>query len=51
MCHESLKFFGTFDQTPPHTLDKIMAKPIPMKNDIDLEPKDQGHSKKQKIIT
>ena len=35
-----------FDQTPPHTLDKIMAKLVPMKtiSKLDLQPKGQGHS-------
>ena len=42
-----------FDQTPPHTLDKIMAKLVPIKHNlkVDLQPKGQGYSKKQKIIT
>ena len=49
----SMKLFDMFNQTPPHTLDKIMAKLVPIKNDFkaDLQPKGQGHSKKQKIIT
>ena len=38
-----------FDQTPPHTLDKIMAKLIPMKNNLKLDLQGPGHSKKQKI--
>ena len=35
-----------FDQTPPHTLDKIMAKLVQMKtvSKLDLQPKCQGHS-------
>ena len=34
--HLSVKFFlfDMFDQTPHHTLDKIMAKLVPMKNDL-----------------
>ena len=43
----SMKFFDMFDQCLPHTLDKIMAKLVPMKYDL----KASGHSKKQKIIT
>ena len=34
MWHLSMKLFDKFDQTPPHTLDKIMAKLIPMKNNL-----------------
>ena len=29
-----MKLFDMFGQTPPHTLDKIMAKPVSMKNDL-----------------
>ena len=47
--------YEALSQLPPHTctLDKIMAKLILMKNDLklDTEPKGQGHSKKQRIIT
>ena len=34
--HLSVKLFlfDMFDQTPHHTLDKIMAKLVPMKNDL-----------------
>ena len=32
--HLSMKLFDMFDQTPPHTLYKIMAKLVPMKNDL-----------------
>ena len=32
--HLSMKLFDMFDQTSPHTLDKIMAKLIPIKNDL-----------------
>ena len=43
----AMKLFDMFDQTPPHTLDKIVAKHIPVKmiSKLDLEPKCQGHSK------
>ena len=39
-----------FGQAPLHTLDKIMAKLVSMKkiSKLDLQPKGQGHSKKQK---
>ena len=33
--HLSMKFFDMFDQTPPHTLDKVMAKLVPMKNSFE----------------
>ena len=29
-----MKLYDMFDQTPPLTLDKIMAKLVPMKNDL-----------------
>ena len=45
--HLSFKLFDMFDHNPPHTLDKITTKLVPMKNDL----KGQGHRKKQKIIT
>ena len=32
--HLSMKLFDMFDQTPHHTLAKIMAKLVPMKNDL-----------------
>ena len=46
--HLSMKLFDMFDQTQHHTLAKIMAKLVPMKNDpkLDLQPKRQGHRKK-----
>ena len=49
--HLSVKLFlsDMFDQTPHHTLDKFMAKLVPMKND--LQPKGQGHRKNQNSIT
>ena len=41
-----------FDQTPPHTHDKIVAKPIKKQSQsLELKPKIQSHSKMQKIIT
>ena len=48
--HLSMKLLDIFDQTPPHTLDKIMAKLVPIKmvSRLDLQPKGQGHSKKRK---
>ena len=53
MCHLSMKLFDMFNQTTHHTLEKIMAKFIPIKNSLKvyLKPKGQGHRKKQKIIT
>ena len=32
--HLSMKLLDMFDLTPPHTLDKIMAKLVAMKNDF-----------------
>ena len=29
-----MKLFDMFDQTPHHTLPKIMAKLVPMRNDL-----------------
>ena len=45
MCHLPMKLSDTFDQNPPSTFDKILEKPIPMKN---FESKGQGHSKNLK---
>ena len=42
-----MKLFDMFGQSPRHTLDKIIAKLVSMKNDL----KGQDHSKKQKIMT
>ena len=36
MCHLSMKLSDTFDQNPPSTFDKILEKPIPMKNSHSL---------------
>ena len=38
MCHLSMKLFEVLDQTTPHTLDKIVAKIIPMKNNLKAGP-------------
>ena len=48
--HRSMKLFDMFDQTTPRTLDKIMAKLVPIKkiSKLDLQPKGQGFSKKAK---
>ena len=35
--HLYMKLYDTFDQTPPHILDKIVAKLVPMKRSIDLK--------------
>ena len=32
--HLSMKLFDMFDQTPPHALDKIVAKLVQMKNNL-----------------
>ena len=47
----SMKLPAMFDQNPPHTLEQIVAKHIPMKkiSNLDLEPKCLGHSKNLKI--
>ena len=50
MFHLFMKLSERFDQNSPHTLDKVVSKPIRISN-LDLEPKGQCHSKKQKIIT
>ena len=34
MCQMSMKLPAMFDQNRPHTLDQIVAKHIPMKNDL-----------------
>ena len=48
-----MKLFDMFDQTPHHTLAKIMAKLVPMKtiSKLDLQAKGRGYRKKQKIVT
>ena len=50
MCHLSTKLPDMFDPNPMYTSDKIVAKHISVKETVlkfDLEPKDQGHSKKR----
>ena len=32
--HLSMKLYDMFDQTPPNTLDKIMAKLVQIRNDL-----------------
>ena len=39
--HPSMKLFDMFDQTPPRTLDKILAKLVPVKNDLKALPSAQ----------
>ena len=53
MCQMSMKLPVMFDQKPPHTFDKIVKKQITTKmlSNLDLEPKCQGHSRNQKIMT
>ena len=55
MCQMSMKLLAMFDQNPPHTLDKIVKKLITtknaLKNALDLDPKYQGHSRNQKLMT
>ena len=50
MCHLSMKLSDMLDRNPMYTSDKIVVKPISVKEThfkFDLEPKGQGHSKKQ----
>ena len=42
--HLSMKLFDMFDLTSSHTLDKIMAKLVPMKNDFKAWPSAQRSS-------
>ena len=44
-----MKRFDMFDQTPPHTLDKIMAKLVQMKNDLKASPSAQRSRSEQKV--
>ena len=47
MCHLSMKLFNMFDQPPPLKYSRQNScKTYSIKNDFDLEPKGQGHSKK-----
>ena len=50
----SMKLPAMFDQKPPHTFDKIVKKLITTKkthSKLDLDPKYQGHSRNQKLMT
>ena len=50
MCHLSMKLSDTSDPNQMYTSDKIVVKHISVKETLlklDLEPKDQGHSKQQ----
>ena len=53
MCQMYMKLSAMFDQNPPHTFDKIVKKLITTKmlSTLDLDPKCQGHSRNQKIMT
>ena len=53
MCQMSTKLPATFDQNPPHTFDKIVKKLITIKmhSKLDLDPKCEGHSRNQKLMT
>ena len=53
MCQMSMKHPAMFDQNPPHTFDKIVKKLITTKtlSKLDLDPKCQGHSRNQKLMT
>ena len=53
MYHLSMKLSDMFYQNPMHTSDKIVVKRISVKETLlklDLEPKGQGHSIKQKLM-
>ena len=45
--HLSMKLFDMFDQTPPHTFDIIIAKLVPMKNNLKALPSAQTSRSKQ----
>ena len=52
MCHLSMKLSDMFDTNPMYTSDKVVVKHISVKEthfNLDLEPKGQGHSKKQNM--
>ena len=53
MCQMSVKLSAMFDQNHPHTFDKIVKKLITTKtlSKLDLDPKCQGHSRNQKLMT
>ena len=53
MCQMSVKHPAMFDQNPPHTFGKIVKKLIATNtlSKVDLDPKCQGHSSNQKLMT
>ena len=51
MCQMSMKLLAMFDQNPPHTFDKIVKKLQKALSKLDLDPKCQGHSRNQKLMT
>ena len=51
MCQMYMKLPTMFDQNPPHTFDKIVKKLQKMLSKLDLDPKCQGHSRNQKLMT
>ena len=53
MCQMSMKLPAMFDKNPPHTFDKIVKKLKTTKklSKLDLDPKCQGHSRNQKLMT
>ena len=46
--HLSMKLSDMFDQTPHHTLAKIMAKLVSMKNDLKARPSAQRSKSQEK---
>ena len=51
MCQMYMKLPTMFDQNPPHTFDKIVKKLQKTLSKLDLDPKCQGHSRNQKLMT
>ena len=55
MYQMSMKLPAMFDQNPPHTSDKIVLKKNALQqkmlSKLDLDPKCQGHSRNQKLMT
>ena len=53
MCQMPMKLPAMFDQNAPHTFDKIVKNLITTKtfSKLDLDPKCQGHSRNQKLLT
>ena len=45
-----MKLPAMFDQNPSHTFDKIVKKLITLSK-LDVDPKCQGHSRNQKVMT